>query len=145
MVIRLLAFLLIAEGVSTLFWLVMLLPSLGWRDRSSVAVIIVRGVIGALQLVSGWGLASRSASAPTLARWALGLSAALLALEIGFRLSPSNLDPTYRWPLVWAYASYAFVAIVILRRKGDGGTPDPGLRTWDDGGTLDIGPHTWDD
>ena len=79
--LRVLGFLLIAEGVSTLFWLVTLLPSLGWRDRSSVAVIIARGVIGALQLVSGWGLASRSLSAPALARSALGLSAALLPLD----------------------------------------------------------------
>ncbi len=130
--LRVLGFLLIAEGVSTLFWLVMLLPSLGWRDRSSVAVIVVRGVIGALQLVSGWGLASRNASAPALARWALGISAALLALEIGFHLSPSNLDPTYRWPLVWAYAAYALVAIVILRPKSDEGPPDLGPRISDD-------------
>jgi hypothetical protein len=91
--------------------------------------------------VSGWGLASRNASAPTLARWALGLSAALLALEIGFHLSPSNLDPTYRWPLVWAYAVYALVAIFVLRPK----SPDGGRRTSDDDRTLDIGPHTWDD
>jgi len=141
LVIRLLAFLLIAEGVSTLFWLVMLLPSLGWRDRASVAVIVLRGLIGALQLVSGWGLASRTASAPALARFALGISAALLVIEIGFRVSPSNLDPTYRWPLVLAYAVYALVAIFVLRPK----SPDLGLRTVDDLETSDIGPHTWDD
>jgi hypothetical protein len=139
--IRLLAFLLIAEGVSTLFWLVMLLPSLGWRDRSSVAVIVVRGVVGALQLVSGWGLASRNVSAPALACWALGLSAALLPLEIGFHLSPSNLDPTYRWPLVWAYAVYALVAIFVLRPKSS----DSGPGTSDDVDMSDVGPHTWDD
>lgn len=113
--IRLIGCLLIAEGVSTLFWLVMLLPSLGWRDRSSVAVIVARALIGALQLVSGWGLGARNASAPALARWALLLSAALLVLEIGGRMSPSNLDPTYRWPLVGAYGVYAFVAAVVLR------------------------------
>lgn len=139
--LRVLGLLLIAEGVSTLFWLVMLLPSLGWRDRSSVAVIVARGVIGALQLVSGWGLASRNVSAPALARWALGLSAALLALEMGFHLSPSNLDPTYRWPLVWAYAVYALVAIVILRPNSS----DLGPGTSDDVDISDIGPHTWDD
>lgn len=138
--LRVLGFLLIAEGVSTLFWLVTLLSSLWWRDRSSVVVIIARGVIGALQLVSGWGLASRSVSAPALARWALGLSAALLALEIGFHLSPSNLDPTYRWPLVWAYAVYALVAIIVLGPQ----SPDPGPGTPDDV-ESDIGPHTWDD
>jgi len=130
--IRVLAFLLIAEGVSTLFWIVMLVPSLGWRDRSSVAVIIARGVIGALQLVGGWGLAIRSASAPVLARWALGLSAALLVLEVGLRMSPSNLDPTFRWPLVSAYAVYALAAIVILRPAPDEASPAPGLPTSDD-------------
>ena len=114
-VIRLLGFLLVAEGVTTLFWFVRLLPTLGWRDRSSVALILVRGLVGALQLSSGWGLTSGRPSARPLARFALLASAGLMTLEIGARMVPTDLDPTYRWPLVWAYWVYALGAIWALR------------------------------
>src|SRR6476646_6093150 len=101
--LRVVALLLIAEGVWTLMWLTQLLSSLGWRDKSSVALILARGVVGAMQLTTGWALASRRPSALALARWVLLVSAGLLTIEIGWRLTPTDLDPTYRWPLVLAY------------------------------------------
>jgi hypothetical protein len=114
--VRVIAFLLIAEGVYALFWLVQLLPSLGWRDRSSVALMLARGAVGAMQLSTGSGLASGRRSAASLARWALVLSAGLLTIELGWRMTPTNLDPTYRWPVVAAYWIYVGVAIWLLRR-----------------------------
>lgn len=112
--LRVLSFLLVAEGVTTLFWLVQFVPSLGWRDRASVATILARGLVGAMQLTSGWWLATRRQSAPALARLSLLLSAGLLTLEIGARLSPTNLDPTFRWPVVLAYWIYALGAAWLL-------------------------------
>jgi hypothetical protein len=113
---RILGLLLIAEGVWTLVWLTQLLSSLGWRDKSSVAVILARGVVGAVQLTTGWGLASRRPPALALARWVLAASAVLLTIEVGWRLTPTDLDPTYRWPFVVAYWIYALVAILFVRR-----------------------------
>ncbi len=114
--VRLLGFLLVAEGVTTLFWLVRLAPSLGWRDPASTTLILFRGLVGAMQLTSGWWLSTRRPSAGPLARLALFLSAALMTLEIGERMSPTNLDPTYRWPLVIAYWVYALGAGWFLSR-----------------------------
>ena len=113
---RILGLLLTAEGAWTLVWLTQLLSSLGWRDRLSVALILTRGVVGAMQLTTGWGLASRRPSALALARWVLAASAVLLTIETYSRLTPTDLDPTYRWPLVVAYWVYALVAILFVRR-----------------------------
>jgi hypothetical protein len=114
--LRVVALLLIAEGVWTLMWLTQLLSSLGWRDKSSVALILARGVVGAMQLTTGWGLAGKRPSALALARWVLLVSAVLFTVEIGWRLTPTDLDPTYRWPLVVAYWVYALVAFLFVRR-----------------------------
>ena len=117
--LRVLAFLLIAEGVWTLVWFTQLLSSLGWRDKSSVVFILARGLVGAVQLSTGWGLASRRPSSAALARWVLLVSAVLLTIEIGWRLTPTDLDPTWRWPLVLAYWVYALGAVYALIRATD--------------------------
>lgn len=114
--LRVLALLLIAEGVWTLVWLTQLLSSLGWRDKSSVALILARGVVGAMQLTTGWGLASRRPAALALARWVLLVSAVLFTFEMGWQLTPTDIDPTFRWPLVLAYWVYAVVAMLFVRR-----------------------------
>jgi len=113
---RLLGLLLVAEGVSTAVWLAQLLPTLGWRDRSSVALMAARAVVGAMQLTSGWWVSTRRPPGAVLARWALVLSAVLTTFEFGARLTPTDLDPTYRWPLVWAYWVYALGAGWYLAR-----------------------------
>jgi hypothetical protein len=115
MTLRLPGFLLIAEGVYTLFWLVQLLPSLGWRNGASVALIAARAIAGAIQLSTGWGLSSRRPSALSIAPWIFASSAALLTIELGGQLTPTNLDPTFRWPVVVAYWIYAGLTIGILR------------------------------
>ena len=113
---RILGLLLTAEGVWTLVWLTQLLSSLGWRDKSSVAVILARGVVGAVQLSTGWGLASRRASALALARWVLLVSAVLFTVEMAWQVTPTDIDLTFRWPFVMAYWVYALVAILFVRR-----------------------------
>lgn len=113
---RIVGLLLTAEGVWTLFWFVQVLSSLGWRDRSSVALILARAVVAAMQLSTGWGLSSKRQSAPSIARWVLLLSACLLTIEMGWQMTPTNLDPTYRWPVVLGYWLYAGVAIWFLRK-----------------------------
>jgi hypothetical protein len=115
--VRVLALLLIAEGVWTLVWFTQLLSSLSWRDKTSVAAILARGLAGAMQLTTGWGLASRRPSSPALAKWVLLVSAVLLTIETGWRLTPTDLDPTWRWPLIAVYWLYALVAAWFLQRR----------------------------
>ena len=113
---RILALLLIAEGVWTLVWFTQLMSSLGWRDRSSVVAILARVAVGAMQLTTGWGLANRRPSAASFARWVLLLSAVLLTIELGAHVTPSDLDPTWRWPVVVGYWLYVLAAQYFLAR-----------------------------
>lgn len=113
---RILALLLIAEGIWTLVWLTQLLSSLGWRDRSSVALILARGVVGAVELTIGWSLSSRRSAALSLARWVLPCSAVLLTIELGASMTPTDLDPSYRWPVVIAYWLYASAVVWFVRK-----------------------------
>ena len=52
-----------------------------------------------------------------LAAWSLIASAALLTIELGARLSPSSLFPSYRWPVIGAYWAYAIAAWWWIRRR----------------------------
>jgi hypothetical protein len=106
--------LLILEAVQSALWIAGLLPSLGVRDRTTVALVCLRAVVSGVQMVSGLLLRLGRMSAPALARSALTASAALAPFETGFRLVPSSLDPTYRWWLVTVYAVYAASAIWYL-------------------------------
>lgn len=108
--------LLILEAVQSALWIVTLLPSLGVRDRTTVALVCLRAAVGAIQVVSGVLLRLGRMSAPALARAALLASATLTPFETGWRLVPTNLDPTYRWWLVAAYEAYALIAIRYLAR-----------------------------
>jgi hypothetical protein len=108
--------LLFLEGVRSGLWIAALLPSLGVRDRTTVVLVCLRAAVSAIQMVSGVLLRLGRMSAPALARAALLASAVLMPLELGLRLVPTNMDPTYRWWLVAAYAVYAGSAIWYLGR-----------------------------
>jgi hypothetical protein len=115
----LIALLLIVEGVSTGLWIARLVPRLSAFDALVVVLMVVRGLIGAMQLAGGVFLMGRRPAAVTLSQWALIASATLTTFEIGERMAPSNLVPTLRWPLVGAYWIYAIGAARYLRRVGD--------------------------
>lgn len=110
----LIAFLLVVEGVATGVWLARILPSIQGYDRPALILVAARVVIGGMQLMSGFFLTSRGPATATLARFALLASAMLTTFEIGARLAPSNLDPTFRWPLVIAYWIYALGASIYI-------------------------------
>jgi len=104
---RLLAVLLLAEVVRTAFWIAALLPSLGWRGHWILLLVVARAGVGALQIASSVLLFEERARGVRLAPIALISSALLLTLEIGFRLAPSDVDPSFRWWIVGAYWVYA--------------------------------------
>lgn len=113
----LLSFLLLAEALSTAFWIAGIVPKLASHDAQVVAMVVARGLVGALQLGSGAFLLAGRPSAPVLAQFALLLSAILVMLEVGFAFTPTSLDPMYRWPTVLVYGVYALGWVVVLRRR----------------------------
>jgi hypothetical protein len=110
------AFALLIEGALTVVWLTGLLSTLAVYRWSTLAVIAIRALIGALQLTSGWWLLAGRLAAPALATSALAASALLIVVELGLRLAPSNLDPAFRWPVVALYGVYATTMIWLLTR-----------------------------
>jgi hypothetical protein len=117
----LIAFLLVVEGLTTGWWLARILPSLQGYDRAALILVAARAVIGGMQLAGGFFLVSRRLAAATLARVALLASAMLTTFEIGARMAPTDLDPTFRWPLVIAYWIYALAAAIYIGLHVDAG------------------------
>jgi hypothetical protein len=94
---------------------VTLVPALGVYPSVTVAMIGMRGALGVLQFASGWMLIRNSGPGRPPAYLSLLASAALITLELGFDLAPSNLFHTYHWPVVIAYWIYALTAAVLLK------------------------------
>lgn len=115
--IRIAAFLLIIDALLTGVWLANLLPVLGAYDLVVIGLLIARGLTAAALFMGGWLLLGNRPAATAIARGALLVSAALITIEIGFRLSPSNLDPTFTWPFVVLYWLYALVVRWYLGRR----------------------------
>jgi len=117
---KLLAILLLGEALRNALWLTALLPSMVWRDFETVVLVAVRAAVSAVEIVGGVLLLENRQRGAALARIALPVSAVLVTLEIGWRLSPSDVDPTFRWWIVAGYWLYAIAASVWLRRSGTG-------------------------
>ena len=107
---------LLIEAALTALWVTGLLSTLSVYDARTLAVIGARGFVGTLQLTSAWLLLAGRLPARTFAVAAFALSAILIVAELGARLSPSNLDPTFRWPIVALYSVYATTMIWLLTR-----------------------------
>lgn len=107
---------LLIEGALTVMWVTGLLSTLAVYRGPTLALIALRGLTGALQLTSGWWLLAGRLSAPALATVSVIASAVLTVVEVGFRQSPSNLDPTFRWPFVAVYGAYGALMVWLLTR-----------------------------
>ena len=96
-------------------WIVQLLPSLAYRGALSCVLIGARAVLTAVEFMAARLLMKGEAAAPILARRVLLASACLMTLEVGFRLTPTNLDPTFKWWIVGSYWLYVLAAWLMLR------------------------------
>lgn len=114
---RLLAFLLIAEGLLGGVRTAELLPLLPAYDTVAIALILARGFLGAAQFVSGWLLANRRPQGFAMAPLVLLAGAALTCLDVGFNLAPTSVYYWLRWQVTGAYAVYALGAAAYLRRR----------------------------
>lgn len=112
-----LAFLLSLEAIVTVIWIAGLLPSMAAYDASVLGLIAGRAIVAAALFMGGWLLLHQRPAAAPIARSALLVSAGLMTVEIGFRMAPTNLDPTFGWPVVMLYWLYALGVWWYLRRE----------------------------
>lgn len=112
-----LAGLLILESLVTAMRVADLLAALPGHDAVAVALILARGLCGAIQFTGGWLLTTRRPAASVIAGWALILTAALTTLDVGLQLAPSSIYPWWRWQVVCGYWVYALVANWYLRTQ----------------------------
>ena len=106
---RVLAVLFIAESFLAALYLSQLISALPGHDASVIAVILARGLVGALQFTAGWLLAARRATGLVVARWAIVGATVWVLLAVGFNLAPTDIYPWFRWQATGAYALYAAV------------------------------------
>ena len=110
-VVRIIAFLLIAESMFGALRLSVLLAQFGIYDALAIALILARGALGVLQFTGGWLLAHHRPAGVVFARWALAGGAVLTIFDVGLQLAPTNIYYWYRWQVTGAYAVYALAAI----------------------------------
>lgn len=106
---------LLLEGASTALWIASRLPMLPAYGGLTLAVMLARTFLGALQLTVGSMLWRRAPAGEAIAPAVFLSSAALYALELGFRLRPSSVYPGARWVLVGSYAAYAIACAILVR------------------------------
>jgi len=110
------AVMLMLEGFSSGMRLLQFIPVFVVYSWFTVTLLLVRGGVGVLQFAGGWSLLQKAPVGPRLGRTALVVSAVLTMFEIGFRMTPTSLFPSYRWPFVAAYWLYALVGVWVLKR-----------------------------
>ena len=112
------------DGLAAALWFTTLLASLSGRDTLSVVVIVARAGVGALAVIGGWLLTQRRPPGEQLAVVASVATAAIVTLGTIWRLLPTNLDPSFRMPMVWVYWGVTLVIVVFgardQRRMRDG-------------------------
>ena len=113
-----LTLLLALEALNALLWASRIVSAAAAYDAVVLVMVALRVAVAALQLVSARLLSTRALPGVTLSRLAVILSAGLLVLELGVRLSPSSVLPGLRLPIVVGYALYAAAAVVALNRIG---------------------------
>jgi len=108
---------LILEGLSAALGVAGRLPMLPVYPIPVLLMIGARGLIGAMEAMSGWLVLDQRPAAVPLARLAILLSAVHITLGVGFSLGPTNLDPAFRTPFVIGYWVFAALMWAALRSQ----------------------------
>jgi hypothetical protein len=91
--VRLIAFALIFEAMFAGLYVANLIPQIGIYHAIAIALIVARGLLGAVQFVGGWLIATHRPQGATLAQWGLAGGAIVTILGVGFDLAPSSIYP----------------------------------------------------
>ena len=89
-IVRAVAFLLIAEAMFGALRLSVLLSQLGIYDALAIVLILARGALGVLQFTGGWLVANHRPPGVVFARWALVAGAVLTIFDVGLQLAPTR-------------------------------------------------------
>ena len=103
------------EAILRSFDLAQLLPSIVFLGPLAWALASTRLVLTVLEFTAVTFLLNHREAGRALARTVLLASACLVVAEVGLRLAPTNLDPTFKWWFVGAYWAYALLAQWMLR------------------------------
>ena len=120
---RLLASFLLAESLFGAVRVAGLLSTLGGHDVIAVVLILLRGLLGALQFIAGWLLATHRPQGYALAQGAFLAGAILTPFDVGLGLAPTSVYPWYRWHVTAAYCVFALAAARFLRRQQEFSDP----------------------
>ena len=113
---RVLSFLFLLESFLAAFYLTQLISALPGHDASVIAVILARGLVGALQFTAGWLLSQRRPTGIVVARWAIVGASVWVLLAVGFNLAPTGVYPWWRSQATAAYGLYAGALLLALNR-----------------------------
>ena len=116
LLVRLLAFLLLAEALFAGVRVAGFVPRLGGYDLIAMTLILARCALGALQFTAGWLLATRRPQGPALGQAAFVGAAVLTVFDVGFGLAPTGVYAWLRWQVTLCYVAYAIAAAVFLKR-----------------------------
>jgi hypothetical protein len=114
--------LLLLEAALSGLWIWSLVPGLTGRGVLTLAIVAARAIVSVAQIASSWCLRVHRPFAASLARPTLLAAGVLMTLEVGFRLAPTNVDPSFTWPIVggyWAYVALAILALTSRRPRSD--------------------------
>jgi hypothetical protein len=92
-----------------------LLPAIVFLGPLAWVLAAARLVLTVLEFTAVTFLLHHRDAGPMLARRVLLASACLVVVEVGLRLAPTNLDPTFKWWVVSAYWVYVVAIRWMLR------------------------------
>ena len=113
---RLLSALFVLESLLAALYLSQLISALPGHSASVIAMILARGLVGALQFTAAWLLNARRPTAIVVARWAVASAMVWMLLAVGFNLAPTDVYPWFRWQATAAYVLYLSVLLGLLSR-----------------------------
>jgi drug/metabolite transporter (DMT)-like permease len=105
---------LMVDGLATALWFSAVVGSLGTRDALSVAAILARVAVGMVSVIAGWLVTQRRPPGDALAPIAAAVTALVVTAGFLWRLIPTNMDPTWRLPMVGVYWGAALVIGLVL-------------------------------
>jgi hypothetical protein len=115
-VARIVAAFLFLESLAGVFYVSRLVSALPGHDAPVIGLIVLRGVVSALQFAGAWMLFARRPPGVPIARAALLGSLVWTLLAVGFNLAPTGVYPWWRWQFSAVYVLYVAAALGALRR-----------------------------
>jgi len=94
---------LMVDGLWATWSLLELASSLPYRDAVTVLVVVARAGAGMLAVVAGWLVTQRRPPGEPMAAIVAVLTAGVVAVGMWGRWLPTNLDPSFRTPVVVLY------------------------------------------